>query len=395
MTLSVVTRKKFVLFVFALLLTSLVNAQDGFYVIPSVSVAEIYDDNIFFTIDDEDDDLATRISPAIEAGYESQTAQWNARYSFDAEKYNEFTDLDSNMIRRVADLAMSVQTSTKLTLAGDAHYIKTNTPVDLTLGNSNFIQGLSVGRVAAERLSIHPELAYQFTPQTMGSLQYTLTNDKLFGALDSDTHLVETALEHQLSDKNTAEFGYNYRRYQFDQVPVPGSSGAIHVKQDTHTPWIGLQHDFSQRTSLTGRVGPRIFDSSTDIYALLLLNHTFANGDLLISYERNDTTLLGEVGRLEADTFSAAFTWRGGRNFEIGIAPGYAKISRDDFKVDIYSAALNASYRINDALYLNASYDLNYQNVNFVDGREEDVSRNVILLGFTLTYPRRTEPQTP
>lgn len=380
--------------VLAVSLATPANAQERLYFIPSVTISEIYDDNLFFTITDEQDDLATRISPALEIGYKSETAEWNGRYSFDAEKYNEFSELDSNMIRRFADLSVKVLPSNKLTLAADANYTKTNTPVDLSLAGNNFIQGLSVGRADAQRLSIHPELEYLFTPQTMGSLQYTLTNDKLIGAVENDTHLFESAVAHELSDKNTIKLGYDYRRYQFDQTTDANTQTTTRINQDTQTPWIGLQHEFSALTSFTGQAGPRIFDSSTSPYVLLSLSHIYSSGDMIVSYERNDTTLLGEVGRLDAETFSVALTYRSGDNFEFGFIPGYAQVSGDSYAVDIYSAGLNARYKINNVLSLNATYDMNYQNAEFDEGSTEKVVRNFILLGFTLTYPRRSERQS-
>lgn len=394
MKLLSIAGKNRIALVLAVSISASASAQEGRYFIPSVTIAEVYDDNLFFTIDNESDDLITRVSPALEMGFASETSEWNGRYSFDAERYKEFSYLDSNLIRRFADLSMRVMSSSKLTLAADAHYTKTNTPADLSLAGNNFIPGLLAGRIVAERLSIHPELEYLFTPQTMGSLGYTLTNDKLFGSVDGDTHLLESALEHELSNKNSTLFGYNYRRYQFDQEDALNPLLTNRITQDTHTPWVGLQHNFSTLTSFTGRIGPRISDSSTDTYLLMSLDHEYSNGELIVSYEINDTTLLGEVGRLEAETFSIAFTYRGGENFEFQAVPGYAKVSRDEYAVDIYSAGLNASYKINEALYFTASYVLNYQNVDFINGSMAKVDRNVILLGLTLTYPRRSTRQS-
>ena len=44
---------------------------DGFYITPSLSIGELYDDNIFFTDTNRKQDFFTRVSPGIQAGYQS------------------------------------------------------------------------------------------------------------------------------------------------------------------------------------------------------------------------------------------------------------------------------------------------------------------------------------
>jgi hypothetical protein len=76
------------------------TAQTGFYLVPSVAVIEGHDDNLFFDIDDEQFDLFTRLSPALEAGYQSDQLNWGGRYSIDSEAYKNHTELDTWLMRR-------------------------------------------------------------------------------------------------------------------------------------------------------------------------------------------------------------------------------------------------------------------------------------------------------
>jgi uncharacterized protein (PEP-CTERM system associated) len=75
-------------------LNSAAWAQAGFYVTPSFSVAEEFDDNVFVTSTGKRSDLITRFTPGIELGYYSEPFRLLARSSFDAEIFADNTQLN-------------------------------------------------------------------------------------------------------------------------------------------------------------------------------------------------------------------------------------------------------------------------------------------------------------
>jgi|GEM_PF-966208 len=371
------------------------ESRQGFYAVPGIGVSSIHDDNIFFSIDEEQSDTALRVSPELEVGYESQRTSMQARYSFDSEKYEKFTTLDSDSVRTFADFQGTHQLTRRFALEGEVHYTETNTPADITLGTGSAVPGLFVGRAQAERLAIQPAVTFQMTPTWGTRLGYSHTNDKLADALESETQIVESEFGWQRSAKTLIEYGYTYRQYDFKSLTADESGVPLTVgTQETHMPWVGVQYDLSERIQLRGQVGPRINDDEVDPYVRLSLRRSHIGGDLMLSYERNETTLLGEAGRIEAETYSAAFTHTVGSRFELRVTPAFGKLSQTDYAVDIYRAELMARYRITPYLHLTASYDMYYQEVDFVSGLTEDVARNVVMLGFYLTYPRREDRTT-
>lgn len=366
---------------------SVVRAQAQYYVTPSVAVLKAYDDNLFFTADNAESDTFIRVSPAIEGGYESARLDWSASYRFDGEAYDEFSALDSNIARRFADAEIAYGVNAKLLLSADASYTLTNTPTDINLGASVVVPGLLLGRATAERALFHPSIRYEFTPTTTALTAFTVTHDKLADTLESDTQLMEADFETRLSDVNMLTYGYVYRRFEFDLQQDPINATTV-SSQDSHTPWVGFGHEFSARTSVAGRIGPRIYDDSVEPFFEASIRHEYTNGDLQLGYERNETTVLGQIGRVESQTFSATLQHRMGANFEATLRPDYAKLTQNNSAADIYGFGLYAQYRINKALSLTVSYDLNQQEVDFNDGTASSTTRSLAMLGFILTFPR-------
>src|ERR1700722_20313542 len=76
-----------------LLLLSVAAAPDGradtaSYLSPSIAVGGVYNDNVFLSSADRQSDEILRISPAVEAGYGSDTFSIAGYYTFDAERYH-------------------------------------------------------------------------------------------------------------------------------------------------------------------------------------------------------------------------------------------------------------------------------------------------------------------
>jgi hypothetical protein len=372
-------------------------ATPGHFVVPSVTVEGVYDDNLFFASEDEQSDYLTRVSPELELGYEADTLSWIARYRFDAEAYASETELNSSRVREFADVRVSYLPTSRLTLSAVADYTKTDTPLDLTIIPGGTIPGLLVGRAEAERMSVRSEASYRLTEPTTGSLAFTQTDEELVDVGQSDASVLETWFDQRLSEVNTLSYGYMYRQYRFDQFGIGGPAGPALTRgatQDSNTPWIGLSHQFNARTHGTVRAGPRLVGGSVDPYVLLSLQHRYTQGQVLLDYQRDETTLLGEPTKLELEALYATISRRFGTRLEVQLTPGYARLHQANASVDIHSLGLGAVYKINEAVFLTASYEFNVQEVRAVPGGLSEVSRNVIQVGARFTYPRR-EPREP
>jgi len=375
-------------------------ATPGFFAIPEVTITEVYDDNLFYASESEDEtsDFITRVSPALEVGYESETLSLTGSYRFDAEAYASESDLNDAQVRQFADLGVEYLPTDRLTLSALADYTKTDTPLDLTLIPGGSIPGLLLGRAEAERTMIHSEGNYRLTPLVTGSLAATWTDEELEDVGTSDTSALEAWFDQRLSETNSLSYGYLYREYRFDQFGINGELGPSLTRgstQDSNTPWIGLTHQFNARSRVVGRAGPRFNDGSVDPFVLISFQHQIDEGEVRVEYQRDESTLLGEPRKLDLEALYATISRRFGTRLDVQITPGYARLDQPDSSVDIYNLGLGAVYKINEAVFLTASYDFNYQEVDADLGGSIDVSRNVIQLGVRFTYPRREPRVSP
>ncbi len=369
-------------------------ATPGLYAIPEVTITEVYDDNLFYAIEDEQSDFITRVSPALEVGYESETLSWNGNYRFDAEAYASESDLNSSNVRQFGDLAVEYLPTERLSLSALADYTKTDTPLDLSLIPGGSIPGLLLERAEAERILLHSEASYRLTSLVTGSLAATWTDEELVDVGESDTSALELWFDQRLSEVNSLSYGYLYRQYRFDEFGEGELEPSVTrgATQESNTPWIGLTHQFNARSRVVARAGPRFNDGSVDPFVLISFQHKFDEGAVRVEYQRDESTLLGEPTKLDLQALYASISRRFGTRLDVQVTPGYARLDQPDSSVDIYNLGLGAVYKVNEAVFLTASYDFNYQDVNVALGESIDVSRNVIQLGVRFTYPRR-EPR--
>lgn len=367
-------------------------ANGKFYVIPSVATYAVHDDNIFFTLTNETEDFIARVTPSLELGYE--TDQWitKASYTFDAEAYHENTDLNSAHARSFADLELRYLASQRLTLSLDADYINTDTPVDLSLVPGSEAPGLLEGRAQARRTTVVPAVSYQFSPTFLGTASYGYNYDRYANTNEYKTHLVETWMDHRTSAVNTITYGYLFRAYRFYRV-APDST-QLTSSPDSHTPWIGLSRDLGTNTTIEGRAGPRFEEDTIEPYLLFSARYKFNDGELSLTYERDETTLLGETGKQEFQSLYGRYTRRFGPRLDVHVTPGYARVWQPGPDEDIYQLQVAVYYRINRLFELSAAWDFNTQEANVLADSNGnltsgDLTRNVFSLGLTFTYPRR------
>ncbi len=250
------TRKSLLAIVVAMHATAC--AAPGYWVVPSVSVDEVYDDNLFFASEDAQSDFITRVSPALEVRHESDTLSWNGRYRFDAEAYASQTELNSVQARQFADVGVEYLPTDRLTLRAAADYTKTDTPRDLSIIPGGAIPGLLVGRAEAKRTAVHSSASYRWTALTTGFLSFTQADEELVDVAESETSVLEGWFDQRLSEVTTLSYGYIHRRYKFDEDVFDGGAGQSPTRpavQKSDIPWIGLSHQFNARTRVMGRAG--------------------------------------------------------------------------------------------------------------------------------------------
>lgn len=363
-------------------------AQAGFYLTPSLSVGEVYDDNIFSDASGRQTDYISRFTPTVQAGYQSEPLTLLGRYSFDAERYENHPELTDAEVRRRASLELRYLPTRPLTLSFTGNYTQTQTPQDL-----NVLTGIDVERGRARSYSFNPSIAYQFDPRTSTTGGYTFTRSELAGETSTDAHIANWGLSRRITPLDTGTFGYTYRHFLFHDDSTPdGNSTTI-----SHVGMLGWTHDFTPFTSMTLQGGPRYTERerSVDPEVSASITHKLQRGALSFTYARSQNTNIGQAGTVSTESFAASVTYQPLQFLHVNAAPGYIRSTRDGSETKVYRLNLGASYQITEWLSLVSSYQYSFQRgvlgsqSGTTSGSDEDILHNIVSLRLVATYPFR------
>ncbi|HKY72771.1 MAG TPA: hypothetical protein VJL88_12710, partial [Nitrospira sp.] len=141
---------------------------EGVYVMPWVATGFVYDDNVFFqTRDRKQDDVFLRVTPGLQASYQSTPLTVIANYRFDSEVYNKFSELSTVQQRQFGTVELRGRPSNNLNLNGIAGYAQTRTPFEL-----NFLTSAQTARIKTERVFVSPNAEYRPNSLTRMRAEY-------------------------------------------------------------------------------------------------------------------------------------------------------------------------------------------------------------------------------
>lgn len=358
------------------LLSNGVTAQAGFFATSSCSLAEVYDDNLFLSASQPQEDIISRLSPTIEAGYRSIPLTLQGRYILDAESYVRHTELDTNRARAHTTLDFRYQPTRLLTVSADASYTETQRP-----GELNLETGVALERAQAERLSLGPAVVYRFDSLTLGTAAYIFTRDTLAGGLGTDTHTATLGFNRRIAPQDTAGVGYTFRRFVFGDTDAATS----------HVFTVSGTHVFTTRTIASFMGGPRFSDGSIDPEVSASIRHTLKRGELSLGYARSQTTVIGQAGAVDTRTYGAAVAYALRPSLELRAVPSFLSSTRGALRADVYRMSLEANYGIGKSWLLTGSYQFNLQRGNLDTPMGDEIARNVFLLGVAVTSSARTD----
>jgi hypothetical protein len=367
-----------------LLLPTAAQAQTGYYLTPSLSVAEVYDDNVFFTPSPRTHDFLTRISPGLKASYQSTPLTVEGGYSFDSEIYSRHPELTTAQMRQRGSLELKASPDQALTLSVSGAYLQTKTPAEL-----NLTTGLATGRVLAERYTANPAFTYRFDPLTTAKGDYAYAKDLLAGGVTIDSHIENLTLDHRLGPRDTAGPGYVGRQFAFAGSPAVTS----------HAFTLGWSHELTSLTTFTLRAGPRVTEGTVDRLpeASASIRHTLKSGELSLAYASTLATVIGQATAATAQSITGKATTELPSRLKLSAGPAIFWISSDAFKGTVYLVLLEASYQFTKTLALQASYQYSFQRGSFnpqagpVGPGNVAILHNIFLISLTVTYPTRVD----
>ena len=372
-----------VVFVAGVLIPSAAPAQTGYYLTPSLSIAEVYDDNLFYTQSPRTHDLFTRISPGLKAGYQSAPLTVEGSYAFDSEVYSQHSELTTPLVRQRGLIELKATPTQVLTLSLPVSYYQSRTPTEL-----NLTTGLAVARVRAERYTTNPGFTYRLDPLTTAKGDYTYSKDLLAagitaGAITIDTHIVNLALDRRLSPRDTVGPGYLGRRYEFSGFPALTS----------HAFTLGWSHELTALTTFMLRGGPRLTEGTVDRLpeASASIRHKLQSGELSLAYASVLTTVFGLTNSVKSQSITATATTQLLSTLRLSVAPAFYKISSEAFKATVYVMNLEASHQLTKTLAWAAAYQFSLQQGSPSGQREVEILHNVFLIRLIFTYPARVD----
>lgn len=338
----------------------------GFYVTPSFSIAEEYNDNILATHADRKKDFITRLSPGLLAGYESAPFTLLGGYGFDGELFAQHSSLNEAMARQKATLETRYLPTRLLTLALKSEYTETQTPREL-----NVATAIAGGRVRAQRFAVDPSVAYRFSPLSTGTVGYSFGKDEIRGGVTTDTHTGRFGFERRITRQDLASIDYRFSQFSF--------GGRDETKAYTIQP--GWTHDFTPLTSFTVKAGPRFSSGSADADVYASVRHRLRQGEVSLIYTRGQTTVVGESGTVTSNSVSLPVRYKVLPLFEVSALPSFSHTKRSSLEAKVYGMKLDGTYEITRWLSLIASYEYRLQK-GVLSGlrRHDDIPNNILFL---------------
>ena len=359
---------------------------EDFYVVPSLAVGEVYDDNLFFSPSSRrQGDWFTRVSPNILTGYQSTPLTLMGRYTFDSEFYNKHQELTTAQMRQQGSIELKSRPSPSLSLSAKGDYFQTRTPFEL---NALTGTGVAVRRIRAESYSANPTLEYRPDSLTKAKGDYLYSKYLIQGGTSIDSHITSLDLDRRITAHDTVGPGYIGRHFTF------GGFGST----TSHAFTLGWSRDLMPHTKVSLRAGPRFTAGALDSKpeALAKIQHKVEGGELSFTYSSSLATIVGQGGPATAESYGISGSFEPLQHFRLSVAPTLFKVTSQTFTSSVYLVNFEGSYQMTKELALRMSYLFYLQKGSFnpltgSTATNVEILRDLVWFGLVFTYPTRLE----
>jgi hypothetical protein len=351
--------------------------------VPSISVSEEYNDNVFLDNTNRQSDFITGFSPALTLLVVQPRYEINAGYSFTSEIFAKETTLSGPFNRQTfLGTALFRATPALRLMLSDTFLYDRNTGVTA--------QGPTIGRQKSWSNTGAGGATWEMTPLSYVSVSGSYAALRFLDSgpgLDSGTYTFQSTLGYAFTPRFTGTLGYNFTFL------------ALQNQQDsaTHNPTVGFVYRFTR--TLTGEIkgGPAITQiagtTSISPAGTANLTQTFSWGSLRVDYTRGVSVAGGFGGTTDSQTLSGTLAVSQLRGFFFGLSPSYTKSdsvsSAQVGQVDVqtFTLSLAALYQI--ARYINVfvGYTFLHQHTGGTSSFQADVDQNRVRAGVQFGYP--------
>ncbi|HZR45844.1 MAG TPA: hypothetical protein VFA47_04015 [Candidatus Manganitrophaceae bacterium] len=386
-----------------------------FHFTPSLSVAELYNDNILLRSFLRESDLITRVRPGLIVSVDQARVKWLTDLNAEAEFYRKHTDLSTFNRSQTLDTHLTIRPDPRWTFDMGETFVHSNDPVArLTVGTFETPLpgggGLpsggtppagggtsppvnTVGELVLQRTEYYTNLlslkgAYRLTQRLTGEVEgiNRIINFKDPRFIDSSSNEVRGALPFILTPVDVVTPEYRYRNFLFEH----------RAYTEVHTASLRMQHRFT--STLTGRAAGGlilIVDRGTvlpDFLAELGVEQTYSETiTFRADYTRDVSVVGGLFGTFASNIFSGSMTAHASKTFDTIVAGSWALqqglvANRND--LDTLRLYLEEQVKLTNWLKVFLSYEFMNQNYH---SDTPDIYNNRIFFGVTVsdTYPSR------
>jgi hypothetical protein len=362
------------------LLCPVVVLSQVFSVTPSITVGERYDDNIFQSDADKEDDFITVITPGIVLRYApSRETEINFDYEPSFEWFADETDANQISHRLLLDLKAALSRRLQVTLSD--RFTITEEPSDrdrLIILEDGTRDRSDAERQQTIRNYATSTLRFQLAPRSSIGLLF----DNLIEDVDDPDEVDEVRyavgaefgyLTH-IQRQNRILLAFRTDIFDFDDNPDPNvdPDGQISDEDDflVHTASVGYEHHFSPTLTSTARLGYSFTsgldsddgDENSGIVGSIDLEKLLRTGSASIRYQRSLTSGGGVGGQVVADRVVTQIATNLSPKITAGLGANVTvmdfQAQEDDDQDRVYfTIRPSLGYQVLRALRLSASYD--------------------------------------
>ena len=350
-------------------LSPAVSAQTRFTFVPSLSIAGVYDDNLFATQEGSAGKML-QLRPTVEGNFESPRLRFLSLYSQDMLRSN-FSTLNTVDARRHAYLETEFRSSPLTTFGIVGRYDRSETPGDIELDT-----GILGARRTAQRWQLSPTLVRRLNPRSVITAGYDFTRENELDTPSGTLHQGRVALSRELTSRS-AIVGTYLARYFLDDL---GESSS-------HSVLAGWTREMAPHTHLSLYAGPRVSSYQSGVKPELSasVRRDTNRFDVRADYWHGETIILGIEGPVAVDSGSLRITWPFRSRWEFGTHLGATDIDTLDFReARVYRSAVLASWTSRGMYSVSASYGVDYQQGDIRRRLDDNVLRHVFRVSFTV-----------
>jgi hypothetical protein len=370
-----------------LLLPATARGQAGYYFRPAASAAEYYDDNVFRTVSDRQDDVVSRFGAGAEAGYQSEPFTLLGHYRFESEIYAKHPQLTNAFALHDGGAQVTYLPTHLWILNFTGGWVETQLPEWI-----NVPSGILGFRSRARNYSLSPSITHLWDPATTVTAIYTFNSTRQVGAITLDSQTARLIVDRRLSERDTLHLGYTFVEFHSSGRTKTGSSR--NRSEMNHIPTVGWSRQLSPLTSFTLDIGPRFAarDRVTpEVLASVIRN--LQNGVLAFTYTRTQYTVAGVGSPVTTDSVILLWERQLANRLLASVKPQFYHNAESQSDEKVYALDLAVFYQINQWLGFRGSYQFTFEKGRLIRAgpaaTEGDLYRDLVLFELVAAYPMR------